>query len=280
MTFYKFKNTVSVLAMYAFLIIVSSCMILPFLWMLSTSFKPENEVYTTRPTLFSPNSTILAYEHLIVKQNILNALKNSLGVSTLYTVLALFFCSLGGYGFAKYNFKGKEFLFTLLLGTLVIPPAVGMVPQYVVFLKLGWVDKYWGLIVPGAANAFGVFFMRQYISSINDELLSAARVDGASEFQIYRQIILPIIRPGLTSLGLIFFMSSWNSYLWPLVLLKSPEKFTLPLMIRMQVHGLTGLTSYPYQMAASVISIAPLLIIFLIFQRRFIEGITAGAVKL
>lgn len=279
MNAYKLRGLANDVILHGILIVVSLFMILPFVWMVSTSFKPENEVYTTKPTLISPNSSFYAYEQLIVKQNILNNLKNSVVVSTLYTLAALFFCSLGGYGFAKYKFKGKNLLFTLLLGTLVIPPAVGMVPQYVIFLKLGWIDNYWGLIVPGAANAFGIFFMRQYISTIHNELIDAARIDGANEFQIYLRIILPIIAPGLTSLGLIFFMASWNSYLWPLVLLKSPENFTLPLMIRMQIHGLTGQTSFPYQMAASVISILPLLIIFLIFQRRFLEGITAGAVK-
>lgn len=275
----KTKRILTDVLMYTVLIGISAFMMMPFLWMLSTSFKPESEVFTTTPTLFSPNSSLFAYRHLIFEQHILRNVWNSFLVAVLATLLSLLFCSLGGYGFAKYKFKGRGVLFGLLLGTLVIPPAVGMVPQYIIFLKLGWIDSYWGLIIPGAANAFGIFFMRQYISSINNELLDAGRVDGATEIGLYWRIVLPIIKPGLISLGLIFFMASWNSYLWPLVLLKSPENFTLPLMIRMQVHGLTGMTAFPYQMAASVISIVPLLIIFIVFQRRFVEGITSGAIK-
>jgi ABC-type glycerol-3-phosphate transport system permease component len=135
------------------------------------------------------------------------------------------------------------------------------------------------LIIPGAANAFGIFFMRQYITTISDELLDAARIDGASEFGIFGRVILPIIAPGLTSLGLIFFMGSWNNFMWPLVILKSPSNFTLPIAIRSIVGGLIGRPVFNLQMAASVISIIPLLIVFLVFQRRFVEGITAGAIK-
>jgi ABC-type glycerol-3-phosphate transport system permease component len=143
---------------------------------------------------------------------------------------------------------------------------------------LSMIDTFWALILPGAANAFGIFFMRQYISSISDELLDAARIDGASEFGLYRRIIVPIIMPGLISLGIIFFMGSWNDYFGPLVFLKSPSKFTLPLAIA-SFGGAVGLTNYTAQMAMAVISIIPLLIVFLVFQRRFVDGITAGAIK-
>jgi ABC-type glycerol-3-phosphate transport system permease component len=153
-----------------------------------------------------------------------------------------------------------------------------MVPVFVIMRQLGWVDTFWSLIVPGAANAFGIFFMRQYITSISDELLDAARIDGAGEFGIYWRIVVPIITPGLTSLGLIFFMASWNNYLGPLIFLKSPDKFTLPLAI-FSFGGAVGLTNFNAQMAMSVISIIPLLVIFLVFQRRFVEGIQAGAIK-
>jgi ABC-type glycerol-3-phosphate transport system permease component len=161
---------------------------------------------------------------------------------------------------------------------MVIPAAVTLVPIYIIMRDLKWIDTFWPLIIPGAANAFGIFFMRQYIMSVSNELMDAARIDGAGEFTIFWRIILPIIAPGLTSLGLIFFMSSWNDFLGPLIYLKSPENFTLPLIIRSLI-GPVGRTVYDVQMAASVISLIPLLIIFLIFQRRFVEGITAGAVK-
>ena len=161
----------------------------------------------------------------------------------------------------------------------MIPFGVLLIPLYVIMLELSWIDTFWPLIIPGAANAFGIFFMRQYISTISDELLDAARIDGASEYAIFWRVILPIVSPALVSLGLIFFMGSWNNFLFPLVILKSPENFTLPLTIRSLISGGLGRPVYNLQMAGSVISIVPLLIIFLIFQRRFIDGITAGAVK-
>lgn len=264
--------------MYVVLIGISIFMLLPFVWMISTSFKLPEDVFGFPPVLISPRSTLINYQYLFEQKNLVLIVWNTFFVAATSTLLSLLFCSLGGYGFAKYSFPGRNVLFGLLLATMIIPSAVTMVPSFVLMRWLGWYNTFWPLIVPGAANAFGIFFMRQYISSINDDLIDAGRIDGANELGIYWRIILPIIGPGLTSLGLIFFMASWNNYLGPLIWLKTPEKFTLPLAI-FQFGGAVGLTNYNGQMAMSVISIIPLLIIFLVFQRRFVEGITAGAVK-
>ncbi len=272
-----YRLTVSGL-MYGLLIGVSFFMILPFVWMLSTSFKPADEIFAYPPIIISQNFTLNAYRYLLEQYDILGRLKNTFVIATGATLLQLFFCSLAGYGFAKFHFPAKGALFGFLLATMIIPFTVIMVPLYVIMRDLHWIDTFWPMIIPGAANAFGIFFMRQYMATISDELMDAARIDGAGEFAVYWRIILPIVMPGLTSLGLIFFMNSWNSFLWPLVILKSPENFTLPLVIRSMV-GPVGRTVYDVQMAASIISIIPLLIIFLIFQRRFVEGITAGAVR-
>lgn len=264
--------------MYAFLIAVSFFMILPFIWMVSTSLKPPDEIFAIPPIIISPNSNLSAYVYLQQQYNILGIVKNTFVIAFSATILRLFFCSLGGYGFAKFKFPGQGALFAFLLGTMVIPSAVTLVPVYIIMRDLKWIDTFWPLIIPGAANAFGIFFMRQYIMSVSNELMDAARIDGAGEFTIFWRIILPIIAPGLTSLGLIFFMGSWNDFIGPLIYLKSPEHFTLPLIIRSLI-GPVGRTVYDVQMATSVISLIPLLIIFLIFQRRFVEGITAGAIK-
>jgi ABC-type glycerol-3-phosphate transport system permease component len=264
--------------MYAFLIGVSFFMILPFIWMISTSLKPPDEIFTIPPIIISPNSNLSAYMYLQQQYNILGIVKNTFVIAFSATILRLFFCALGGYGFAKFKFPGQGALFAFLLGTMVIPSAVTLVPIYIIMRDLKWIDTFWPLIIPGAANAFGIFFMRQYIMSVSNELMDAARIDGAGEFTIFWRIILPIIAPGLTSLGLIFFMGSWNDFIGPLIYLKSPEHFTLPLIIRSLI-GPVGRTVYDVQMATSVISLIPLLIIFLIFQRRFVEGITAGAIK-
>ncbi len=274
----KFSRFFNDFLQYGLLIGVSSFMILPFIWMLSTSLKNADEIFHLPPIIVSATMDLHAYIYLIEQYNLLGVLRNSFVIAALSTALQLLFCSMGGYGFAKFKFPGKNALFAFLLGTMIIPFTIIMVPLFFIMRDLNWVNKFQAIIIPTAANAFGIFFMRQYISSVEDELMDAARIDGASEIAIYWRIILPIIIPGLTSLGLIFFMASWNSFLWPLIILKTQENLTLPLVIRSMV-GPVGRTVYDVQMAASIISITPLLIIFLIFQRRFVEGITAGAVK-
>ena len=265
--------------LYGFLILISLYMLLPFVWMISSSLKPENEIFSIPPILISKNMTLSAYKTVIVDGNILRILLNTFIVAAGATVARLFFCSLGGFGFAKYKFIGKGPLFGILVATLVVPFSVTLIPLFVIMSKLSWTNTFLPLIIPGAASAFGIFFMRQYISTINNELLDSARIDGAGEFTIFLRIIMPIVAPGMTSLGLIFFMGAWNDFLFPLVILKKPNLFTLPIAINQMIQSIIGRPVYSQQMAAAVISIIPLLIIFLVFQRRFVEGITAGAVK-
>jgi len=263
---------------YTVLILISIFMILPFIWMLSTSFKLPEDIFGYPPKIIPQSPTFSNYLYIFQEKNTVRILLNTIIIALSTTLLSLFFTTLGGYGFAKFEFPAKKSLFAILLATMIIPAAVMMVPSFVIMRKLGWVDTFLPLIIPGAANAFGIFFFRQYISTINDELMDAARIDGASEFKIFWSIILPIIAPGMTSMGLIFFMRSWNDYLGPLIYLKSPKNLTITLAIN-SLSGGAGLTAWGEQMALSVISLLPLLIIFLIFQRQFVEGITAGAVK-
>ncbi|MGB3717565.1 MAG: carbohydrate ABC transporter permease [Candidatus Promineifilaceae bacterium] len=253
-------------------------MLLPFVWMLSTSIKFQEDVFGYPVSLIPDNPTLKNYIFIFKETNLLRVLINTFVIAISATLLSLFFTSLGGYGFAKYKFPGKKTLFAFLLATMIIPGAVMMVPSFVIMREFGWVDTFLPLIIPGAANAFGIFFFRQYISTISNELMDAARIDGTSEFGIYWRIIVPIIAPGMISLGLIFFMASWNNYLGPLIYLKSPENHTITLAINSLVGG-AGLTYWGEQMAMSVVSLVPLLIIFLIFQRQFLQGITAGAMK-
>jgi len=264
--------------LYLLMITISVFMILPFIWMLSTSFKQQADVFGYPPMLIPASPTLENYIYIFQDADVLRILGNTFFMSLAATILNLFFTSLGGYGFAKFNFPGKKSLFAFLLGTMVVPGAVMLVPSFVLMRKFGWVDTFWPLIVPGAASAFGIFFFRQYISRLSDELLDAARIDGASEFGIFWRIVVPIISPGMTSMGLLTFMFSWNNYLGPLIYLKSPEKWTITLAIQGLIGG-AGLTYWGQQMAMSVISLIPLMIIFLVFQRQFVEGITAGAIK-
>jgi len=264
---------------FVYLLLIPTCifMMLPFFWMLITSLKTMAEVFNVPMIIFSQNMSLDNFK-VVIDKGVWIRLWNTFFISFTATVLRLFFCSLAGYGFAKFRFPGRDILFSVLIASMIVPFAVTVVPLYIMMVNFHWVDTILPLVIPGAASAFGIFFMRQYIRSIPDELLDAARIDGCSEFSIYVRVILPIVTPGLVSLGLIFFMQVWNDFMWPLVILKTPENQTLPVMIA-TLTGLAGTNMYTLQMAVSVISITPLIIIFLIFQRRFTTGITFGAVK-
>jgi len=262
---------------YLFLVLISIAMVLPLLWMFSSAFKPKAEIFTYPPTLVAGNPTIGNFFTLFEQRPFSTNLWNSFFIAASSTILALFFCSLAAFGFAKYQFPAREFLFLFLIGTLIIPFHTTMIPLYVLYRKIGWIDKFWGLIFPGMANAFGIFFMRQYLIKVPNEFLDSARIDGCSEIKIFLYIIIPIARPALTALGMIFFMSSWNNFLWPLILLKSKDMLTAVVALR----GLSSGIRVPYDliMAGSVLIVLPLVILFIVLQKQFIVGITSGAIK-
>jgi len=265
-------------SVYAALLLLSAFMVFPFLWMLVSSFKPFAEIFAG--TTFLPqNPTLHNYVSLFEQSDALRKIWNSLYIATTGTVLSVFLCALGGYAFAKFRFPGRSFLFSIMLASLAIPFAVVMVPLFIMMRNyFHWIDTPLPLIIPGAANAFGIFFMRQYMESMPDEMLDAARVDGASEFGIFLRMVLPTSVPGLVSLGIIFFMSSWNNFLWPTAVLRSPAQQTVPLMLN-ALQGPPGRTAFDVLMAGSVISLLPMLIVFLLLQRHLIAGITAGSIK-
>ena len=266
------------IVVYVALLVLSAFMIFPFLWMLVSSFKPFTEIFAG--TTFLPqNPTLHNYISLFAQSDALRKIWNSLYIAATSTVLSVFLCALGGYAFAKFQFPGRGFLFSFMLASMAIPFAVVMVPLFIMMRNyFHWIDTPLPLIIPGAANAFGIFFMRQYMSTMPDEMLDAARVDGASEFRIFLRIVLPTSIPGLVSLGIIFFMGSWNNFLWPTAVLRSPAQQTVPLMLN-ALQGPPGRTAFDVLMAGSVISLLPMLIVFLMLQRHLIAGITAGSIK-
>ncbi len=266
------------LVTYVLLLLVCAGMAFPFLWMLTSSLKPFQEIFAG-DTFLPESPTLQNYTSLFKQANALDRIWNSFFIAVAATGLSVFLCALGGYAFAKFRFPGRRVLFSIMLASLAVPFAVVMVPLFVMMRNFfHWIDTPWPLIVPGAANAFGVFFMRQYMFSISDEMLDAARVDGATEFGIFLRIVLPTSVPGLVSLAIIFFMGSWNNFLWPSAVLRSPENYTVPLMLN-SLQGPPGRTAFDVLMAGSVVSLLPLLVIFLVLQRHLIAGITAGSVK-
>ncbi|MCY4401024.1 MAG: ABC transporter permease subunit [Candidatus Poribacteria bacterium] len=202
---------------------------------------------------------------------------NSVFIATASTLLTLFFCSLGGYAFAKYQFRGKTILFGILLASMMIPFQVLLVPLFGLMYDIGWLNSYNAIIIPFSVGAFGVFLMRQFIVTIPSELLDAARIDGCSEFGIYYRIVLPIIKPALGALTIYTFLSSWNGYLWPLIVLRDEAKYTLPIGLA----NLVGIyrQDYGMLMAGTLLSLLPIIILFLAMQREFVQGITLGGVK-
>jgi ABC-type glycerol-3-phosphate transport system permease component len=209
---------------------------------------------------------------------LLRNLLNSVVIASGHTVLAVFFASLAGYAFAKMRFPGRDALFLLILLTMMVPPEVGLIPAFVIMSKLRLVNTYWSLILPGAASGLGIFFLRQYMSSLPDAVLEAARIDGCPEFGIYARIVVPMSLPALAALSILAFVGSWNDYLWPLVMLRTPDMQTITLAVpALEATGFN--IPWGAIMAGSVLAAAPPVLIFLFFQRYFVAGVTLGGVK-
>jgi len=253
-------------------------MIAPFIWLLSTASKPPHEIFTYPPRLIPNDISLLenireVFHWIPFGRFFLNSIIYA-GTVTLST---LFLGSLAGFGFSKYRFPGRDVIFILILGSMMVPSQVTMIPVFLQLMWLGWLDTYQGLIVPGLVSAFGIFLMRQFIMTIPNEYIDAARLDGASDFKIYWILILPLSKPALNALGIFTFMATWTNFLWPLIVISSESKKTLPL----------GLAYFTYQygtywnllMAAVLLAIIPVIIVFLIFRRYFIKGITLTGIK-
>ena len=250
----------------------------PFYHMVIGSFKGVNEIMTTKlallPKVWMFSNLNQLFHRLPFERNLLN----SAMVAASSTALSLFLCSLAGFTFAKLPFPGRDALLLVLVSTMMIPFQVSLVPLFVIMNRLNWLDTFWPLIVPGAANAFGIFLMRQYATAIPDDLVDAARIDGCSDFRIFWNVAVPILKPGLTVVGMIFFMSSWNDFLWPLIVLKRMEMYTVPVALA-ALQGLGYVVPFGVMLAGATIGALPLAILFLVFQRWFVSGILAGAIK-
>jgi len=268
-----------------FLLLFAIVYLFPYIWMISMSFKPDAEIFSGK--VFPDNPTLEQYQRLFFgyqfKDTTLTIpygtyFKNSVIVTVISMAMVLFFDALASYGFAKFNFKGKNVLFWLMIGTMMLPIYTTLIPSFWLFSILKWVNSYRALILPGVVDAYGIFLLKQYIETIPDELLDAARVDGAGAFRRFWQIILPLSRPAIGTLAVFRFLFVWNDYLWPLVIIRDDSMYTLVLGIaNMQLRQ--GMVVWGSQMAASVLATLPVLFIVLIMQRQFLRGLTVGAFK-
>ena len=265
--------------LYAILAGMAIITLIPFYWMTINTFKASGDFYATISSLFPTNPISDNYTKLLGATKYPRWLFNSLFVSTLSLLLGLMICSMAGFAFAVYNFKGKKILFWTVLASVAIPEIVTIIPIFSFMVNLRLIDSYSSLVLPYSVSMFGIFLMKQYIgSSFQKELLEAARIDGMNEFGIFFRIALPLITPGLGVLGISLWLTSWSGYFWPLIMLKSREMLTVPL-------GLATLYADPWNleygmlMAGSLISTIPILILFVAAQEQFISGLTTGAVK-
>ena len=267
----KMVITLIVLTVLALLTLV------PFLWMVSSSFKTNNEVFTV-PIQWIPN-TLHPENYSVIWERIplVTFFKNTAILSIVITIIQLFTSSFAAYGFSKMHFKGRDVLFLAYIGTIAVPWQSYMIPQFIMMRNMGLSDTLWSLILLQAFSAFGVFLLRQYYMTIPDSLSESARIDGLSEWGIYRRIILPLVKPALASLTIITFVNTWNDYMGPFIYLSSTENKTIQLGLKMFV-GLYD-AEYALIMAASVVSILPVGIVFLSMQKYFVEGVASSGVK-
>ena len=264
-------------ALHAGLAALAAATLVPFVWMVSASFMAPGEANTFPPPFLPAAATLASYRALFVRLSLGRFALNSLLVSVAATAFSLLLNSMAGYAFAKLRFGGRDRIFGALVAALVIPTQVAMLPLFLLLRTMGLVNSYWGVIVPSMAGIFGIFLVRQYALSLPDELLDAARIDGASEFRIYRSIVLPLCRPVLVTLGVFTFMGVWNDFMWPLIVLTDASKYTLPVALA----GLVGehAPDTELMMAGAVLTVLPVLIVFLALQRSYVEGITMGGIK-
>jgi multiple sugar transport system permease protein len=270
------KRAASV-ALYALLLAGAAAALLPMLWMVSASFMPAGEANTYPPRLFPSHPTVEHYRTLFTRLELGRNLLNTTIIALTVTALSLVINSMAGYALAKLRFARREALFRTLSAGLVLPVQVSMLPLFLLFKEMGLVNSYWGVIIPSLASIFGIFLIRQYALGLSDDLLDAARIDGAGELRIYWTIVLPVIRPILATIAIWTFLTTWNDFMWPLIILSDASRYTLPVALA----NLSGehVQDTELMMAGAVITVLPVMLTFLVLQRSYIEGVTAGSVK-
>ena len=259
------------------LLVLAVVSLAPLAWMVSVSFMPGGQASQFPPPLLPSHATTDNYRELFARTGMAGNFANSLGMSLAITLGSLLLNTLAGYAFAKLRFAGREHVFRLLLTALVIPAQVAMLPLFLLMKQLGLVNTWGGVVVPALASVFGIFLVRQYARSIPDELLEAARIDGANEARIFFQIVLPMLKPVLVTLAIFTFMGAWNDFMWPLIVLTDQQHYTLP--VALASLSREHIMDVEMMMAGAVITVLPVLLLFLLLQRYYIQGLLLGSVK-
>ncbi len=265
------------IAAYLLLSVLSIVMLFPFVWMLSSSLKDATQIFKLK--LFPDAPTLDNYRYILFSESskFPRWFLNSAIVAVCTTASVLFFDSLLGYTLSKYRFPGKNIIFMLIVSTLMIPTEMLVIPWYAMARSLKWVNTYWGIMFPGMISAFGVFLMRQFMQTIPDDLIDAARVDGRGEFMIFLTVVLPLVTPALATLAIFNFIGNWNAFLWPLIAASKPRMFTLPVGLA-NFSGEAG-SDWHYIMTGAAVAMAPLVAVFLLFQKQIVRGIAMTGLK-
>jgi multiple sugar transport system permease protein len=271
---------------YVFLLAVTGLFLFPLLWMFISSLRPGADIEATPLAIDIHTLSLDNYSNLFAAVPLGVGFKNTLIVLVFKGSLTLFFCPLAGFAFAKYQFRGKDVLFVLVLATLMLPPIVFLIPLLLEMNTLGWVDTYQALIFPGSIGAFAIFWMRQQMGGVPDELLDAGRIDGCSPFGLFARVALPIIRPALAALAVLTFLDIYNDFVWPVVVTNTSEMQTLQVMLSAlytQINsvqiGTAGASAWGEVLAASALATLPVLVLFIVLQRQFIHGVLSGSLK-
>ncbi|SDM22881.1 carbohydrate ABC transporter permease [Sediminibacillus halophilus] len=272
------KLSISKLFVYFLLLVAAILSVFPFYWMFVMAANHNSAINAVPPAFIPGKQLVENFQNVLSNIDFFGAMWNSLIVASVTTAGVLILCSLAGFAFAKFQFKGKNLLFIFLLVTMMVPPQLGLIPQYYIITKLDWVNDLKAIIVPGMIDAFGIFWMRQYISSnVPDELIDAAKIDGCSNFRIYWNIAVPVIIPAFATLAIIKFMYMWNDFLWPLVVLREESSYTIQIALRNLIDNYVR--DNGMILSGTFWATVPLIIIFLLFNRMFIQSLTQGAVK-
>ncbi|WP_274648873.1 carbohydrate ABC transporter permease [Paenibacillus humicola] len=272
------SNGVKTMGLHLVLVLGVLLSVFPFYWLAVMSTRTTSDLYKFPPKMWFGTHFADNVHRVFQSIDFFHAFFNTLFVAVVSTVLVLFFDSLAGFAFAKYEFPWKKPLFIILLATMMVPGQLSLVPSFVIMATFGWVGSFKALIIPGMANAFGIFWIRQYATgAVPDELLSAGRMDGCGFFRLYWNVSLPVLRPALAFLGAFTFINAWNDYLWPLIILNDASKYTLQVALS-QLNGIYN-TDYSMVMAGTFLAVLPLIVLFLFVSRQFIADIAAGAVK-
>jgi multiple sugar transport system permease protein len=275
---YVFLKIIPRMSLHVLLIVGSFFMILPFLWMIISSFKPNIDIISVDFRLFSSNWTLENYRKVISEMPIGRAYINSVLIATIATTFTIFSSSAAGFLFSKLKFWGRDELFFLVLGSVMIPPQIVLIPLYLMISKMHLVNSYVGLVVPFLINAFGVFLMRQFIYGIPNEIIEAARVDGASDWKIYYRIIMPLVKSPIAVVGILIFLWTYDEFLWPLVVVNKNDMLTLPLVLGKYAMAEGGVVAGA-SMATTTLVLAPILVIYAFFQRYFVKGMSMTGIK-